>query len=174
MNVFKKIISILSWICYALIFVYVLICLPMIMGNKPLVVLSGSMEPTYKVGSIIYFHKVSEDEIKVGDAVTFAYESGDYITHRITSIENGEYETKGDANNTADARKITFADIQGKVSNLYIPYLGYYVSFVNQHLYLIIIVIVILALEFLLGLTTDSKVETLDREKVKKEKKNKV
>jgi len=39
---------------------------------------------------------------------------------------------------------------------------------------LIIIVIVILALEFLLGLTTDSKVETLDREKVKKEKKNKV
>ena len=38
---------------------------------KPYVVLSGSMEPSYKVGSIIYYKSVDEAQLKVGDVITF-------------------------------------------------------------------------------------------------------
>ena len=84
MEFLKKMIHILSWLIYILIIIYVLICAPMIFGYKPLVVLSGSMEPTYGVGSVIYYHETPKEEIKVGDAITFTYET-DFITHRVVN-----------------------------------------------------------------------------------------
>lgn len=174
MEFLKKMIHILSWLIYILIIIYVLICAPMIFGYKPLVVLSGSMEPTYGVGSVIYYHETPKEEIKVGDAITFTYET-DFITHRVVNIEDGLYETKGDANNAVDARKIGYSNIKGKVSKLYIPYIGYYVSFINKHLYLIGVVILILVSEFLLNPSKKKEekvkeVETLDIDRKKERK----
>jgi len=151
MKVFKGFIHILANICYLLIFVYTLICVPMLLKYKPLVVLSGSMDPTYKVGTIIYFKEVPEEEIHVDDVITFSYENESYITHRVVGITNGQYETKGDANNSNDARMIDYDNIHGKVTKVGIPYLGYYVSYINTHLYLIGFVIVILVIEFIVG-----------------------
>ena len=146
----KKIVHILANISYMLIIVYAIVCAPMIFGYKPLVVLSGSMEPNIKTGSIVYYSKVSENELKVGDIITFKTETnGDFITHRINKIENGNYETKGDANKVPDLKTIRFDNIVGKDLNISIPYLGYYVRFINEHLYLIIIIVTILLLEYL-------------------------
>lgn len=46
MKIFKKVVSYLSILCYVVIIALVLILAPMVVGYKPVVVLSGSMEPT--------------------------------------------------------------------------------------------------------------------------------
>ena len=150
MNILKKIIHLLSSICYILIIIYALVCIPYVFGYKPLVVLTGSMEPTFKTGSIIYYKHVNQNELKEGDIITF--KMGDYIvSHRINKIDNGLYETKGDANNTVDANKITYNDIVGKDLNINIPYLGYYVKFFKDNMYILVIIAIILVTEFILG-----------------------
>ena len=150
MNILKKIVHILSLICYVFIIFYAILCAPIIFKYKPLVVLTGSMEPKFKTGSIIYYKEVSEDKLKVGDIITFKL-GDNLVSHRIYSIENGLYETKGDANNTVDANKIKYSDIVGKDADICIPYVGFYVKYINEHMFILIIVAAILVSEFLLS-----------------------
>ena len=54
-----------------------------LVGLRPLVVLSGSMEPTYHVGSMVYVKSVDPESIEVGDPITFLInEDLDMATHR--------------------------------------------------------------------------------------------
>jgi len=161
----KRYIHYLALLCYILILIYISVCIPIIYGYKPLVVLSGSMEPTYKIGSIIYYKKVLENEIQVNDVVTFSLESDTFITHRIIENKDGYYLTKGDANTSPDVRKINYENIHGKVANTSIPLIGYYIEFVNNHLYIVLCIIIILVSEFLLG-----SVKTFDIDKSKERK----
>lgn len=156
----KRYIHYLALLCYILILIYISVCIPIIYGYKPLVVLSGSMEPTYKVGSIIYYKEVLESDLEVGDAITFSLGNETFITHRIVKVNDGLYQTKGDANNTPDVMRISFRNIHGKVTNTSIPCLGYYIEFVNNHLYILGFIIIILVSEFLLG-----SVKTFDIDK---------
>ena len=155
MDIIRKIVHILANIIYILITIYLVVCIPMIFGHTPVVVLSGSMEPTYKVGSVIYYKKISEKELKVEDVITFNV-NDKTISHRIVSIDNGLIETKGDANNTSDVHKIRYKNIKGKVGNISIPYIGYYIKIVNDNLTLVVIVtVIILVSEFLFSNTED-------------------
>ena len=164
MGIIKKIIHFLSNIIYILITLYVLICLPMLFNYKPLVVLSGSMEPTLPIGSVIYYHPVEEKDLKVGDIVTFKLKDNKtLVSHRITSIDNGIIKTKGDANNSVDSLNLTYSSILGVDSNFYVPYVGYFIQYVNEHLYLVTLVVTILILEFLLSnIVSDKKGELKD------------
>ena len=149
LSIIKKIIHILSYIAYILIGLYGIVCIPMIFGYKPVVVLSGSMEPTYKVGSVIYYNKVSKEDLKVGDVITFT-QGNDYVSHRINNIEGDLYETKGDANKSVDAKKIEYSSIVGRVHKCSIPFIGYYIKFVNENLFIAVItLIIILIAEFI-------------------------
>jgi len=161
----KSIVHFLASLCYLMIFIYGIVCIPIIYGYKPLVVLSGSMEPTFKVGSIIYYEEILENEIQVNDVITFSLGSETFITHRVIDIEDGLYQTKGDANNTPDVKKITYDQILGKVGKFSIPYLGYYVSFINTHIYLILIVAIILLSEFLLSFSKTVDIDKKERMK---------
>jgi signal peptidase I len=107
-----------------------------ITGNfKVLTVISGSMEPAIKLGSVVVVKPAAE--YKVGDVITF----GPYskikppTTHRIYEIKSigGQpaYVTKGDANNAPDARGIQSTDIVGKVL-FDVPYVGYAVDFAKK------------------------------------------
>lgn len=151
MEFIKKIIKFLTNICYVLILIYAVVEIPMIFGYKPLIVLSGSMEPTYKIGSILYYKDVVKEELKVGDVITFQLTDGTYITHRINRIVENKYETKGDANELPDVFKIDFKDVCGKVSSISIGYVGYYINFINNHIYLVGVAVLILLSEFLLS-----------------------
>lgn len=158
MGVIKKIVHLLAIISYALIIIYAIVCIPMIFGHHPVVVLSGSMEPTYKVGSVIYYKKVSEKELKDGDVITFNANNNKMVSHRIDNIDNGLIETKGDANNVSDVNKIRYENVRGKVGKLSIPYVGYYIKMVNDNLTLVVIAaVIILVSEFLI-----SNVEAFD------------
>lgn len=64
-------------------------------GVQPLYVMSGSMEPAFHVGSLIFVQKTDPAEIKVGDPITYTInEAGDYSTHRVIGIEVRETGTR--------------------------------------------------------------------------------
>ena len=106
MELIKKIIHYTSNIIFVLVIIYAVFWLPSIFGYKPLIVLSKSMEPTYKEKSIIYYKSVNENEIRVGDIITFKGSKNELISHRVMEINNGLITTKGDANSIEDINKV--------------------------------------------------------------------
>ncbi len=152
----KKIISILSKIVSFLVIVYVITVLPMLLNYHPLVVLSGSMEPTYKVGSLIYYK--SRNNYKENDPITFSLHNN-IVTHRIVKIIDNEYTTKGDANESPDLETITIDNIKGKVCRISIPYIGYYLKYLNDNTYLVIIMLMIISVDILINKKGDIYVE---------------
>jgi signal peptidase len=98
-----------------------------LMGFLPLAVMSGSMEPTYPVGSIVMIDKrVSAEEIEVGDAIAYGLGGRATVTHRAVAVdkENQCFTTKGDANIDEDAAPVPFSNLIGKAS-FSIPFAGY-------------------------------------------------
>lgn len=98
---------------------------PSFLGYKPLIVLSGSMEPVFYSGDLVLVHEVNQDTLREGDIVAFR-EGNSIVTHRIQAInvedEQRQYITKGDNNNTEDRITVTDEKIEGiyilKVSGL--------------------------------------------------------
>ncbi|WP_125143290.1 signal peptidase I [Clostridium transplantifaecale] len=131
MKIIKGIFNILSWAVYACIIVYLLIASPMIAGYRPVVVLSGSMEPTYHVGSVIYYKSADFADIKVGDAITFRTGENAMVTHRVAekSELSGTFTTKGDANMTEDPNPVEYSQVMGKVLKFSIPMAGFFVGY---------------------------------------------
>lgn len=76
---------------------------------KPLVVISGSMEPGIMTGDLIVDTRVAAEDLVVGDVVSLPSElTDDLVTHRIEAIEPdgaGGYTVtmKGDNNTYTDA-----------------------------------------------------------------------
>ncbi len=115
-------------------------------GNyKTFVVLSGSMEPKVKMGSVAVVRPAAE--YKVGDIVTFGEVSRTKspTTHRIHDIksESGEkiFVTKGDANDSPDLETVRESEILGKVL-FSAPYAGYAVARAKTPVGFLLIVIV--------------------------------
>lgn len=88
-----------------------------IFGIKPVIVLSGSMSPTYEPNSLIFIKEVDTDKLTVGDVICFLDSSAIATTHRINEIitQDGQtaYITKGDANNSADALTVLPSQVEG-------------------------------------------------------------
>ena len=105
-----------------------------IFGVELYAVLSGSMEPTYKVGSLIYVVDVDTDELKEQDAITFRLTDNTIATHRIIKIEEQDnkklFYTKGDANKLPDKNPVLEDEIIGKPV-FTIPLLGYIAYFMQ-------------------------------------------
>jgi len=115
-------------------------------GNyKIMTVLSGSMEPAIKTGSIVVSKSFSD--YKIGEIITFQLSSANKTptTHRVVEMEviegNPLYTTKGDANNAPDREEVNQKQIIGKVV-LNIPFLGYAVNFVKKPIGFLLIIII--------------------------------
>ena len=135
----KKVISIISKIISGVIYLMIIIAacitlLPFIAGYRPVVVLSGSMEPSYPVGSMIYYKASSFEDIKEGDAITFKLGGGALATHRVIQKdnENQEFTTKGDNNQTEDVQPISYEAVVGKTGKIAIPYVGFIGSYTRE------------------------------------------
>lgn len=104
-------------------------------GMDVFVVQSGSMEPAYPVGSLVYVRQTDPAELKVGDVITFELGGGVRGTHRIVEIvdSNGSaaFRTKGDANDAEDQGLVAPADIVGKVV-FSVPRLGFFVAGIQK------------------------------------------
>lgn len=117
-------------IAAAMLLVAGLLLTPRVLGWQGGIVLTGSMEPALKTGSLAFVQPVGDaSSVKVGDIVTFVLPSdpGEEISHRVVEVVNGsqglEFRTKGDANQSADTELVPAADVHGKV-RLSVPYLG--------------------------------------------------
>lgn len=128
-----------------------------LIGLTPYAVLSGSMEPTYHVGSLIYVRDAEPYEVQVGDPITFVVNEDLLVaTHRVVNIdiqttkqetltnEAGQtstqtvpldefayyFYTKGDANDVADGAPVYYKNLIG-IPVFTIPYLGYLSSWLQ-------------------------------------------
>jgi len=106
-------------------------------GLQPLVVVSGSMEPSYPIGSLVYVKKIDTNKLKIGDVITVQLTEDVTGTHRIVDIITDSndpsvlrFQTKGDANPVIDDILFEDNDIIGKVIFM-IPYLGYIANFIH-------------------------------------------
>ena len=90
-----------------------------IFGYKPIIVISGSMEPAIMTNSISIVKKCSVEDVKLGDIIMYKADSNILITHRVIDIiyENNEKQliTKGDSNTGSDVKPITNDNIKAKV-----------------------------------------------------------
>lgn len=138
----KTIKRIWNWISGGLVGMVVLLAIALVgvrlIGLKPYVVLSGSMEPTYHVGALIYVKSVDYKELQVGDPITYMISQNTVVTHRIIEVLEDEedpntlrYFTQGDANASPDGTSVHYKNIIGKPV-FSIPYLGYVSNYIQN------------------------------------------
>ena len=135
MTSLKKVWNVVSTILVVLI----VLCAVFLMGSRIFgfqifTVISGSMEPEYSVGDLIYVKKVDVNTIEVGDDITFILNEDLVVaTHRVVRIdaESQHFYTKGLANEVEDSEPVHFNNVIG-VPQFAIPKLGYVSNFV-QH-----------------------------------------
>lgn len=120
-----------------MIILVILVALPMVVprviGYEMYGVLSGSMEPTFPVGSVVYVKPSEPSEIQVQDAITFRIGEDVVATHRVIEIDEQaqSFVTKGDANKDKDLSPIKFDRLIGKAV-FCIPYLGSFSQFIQS------------------------------------------
>ena len=144
-----------------------------LIGYRVFNVISGSMEPAYSIGDLLYVKEVNPNEIKVGTPITFVLNEDLVVaTHRVVKIdaENQHFYTKGDANDTADSAPVHFNNVIG-VPQFRIPLLGYVSDFI-QHppgMYITIGIGVVLIVAVFLPDMMKKKKEVVEESKEKKE-----
>ncbi|HEX2195806.1 MAG TPA: signal peptidase I [Actinomycetota bacterium] len=106
---------------------------PRLLPYRTFTVLSGSMEPTIPVGSMIFDREVAAADLAAGDVVTFHPPSQPekLVSHRIVRVEETKrgtfLVTRGDANGVDDDWRIP-ATGRGLRYEFHVPYLGYVVG----------------------------------------------
>lgn len=135
----RKIWNTISNILVALVVILALLLVgARIVGLQVFTVLSGSMEPTYHTGSLIYVKKVDPYTIQEGQPITFMLDENTVATHRVVGIVPDEddptvirFRTKGDANEAEDGSLVHYKNVIG-TPIFSIPYLGYVANYI-QH-----------------------------------------
>ena len=136
----KLVRDILSWVLLVVVFclmVYSLLSAreamktgesKFLFGYRPVLVLTGSMEPYMKTNGIVLTREVdSMSDLQIGDVVTYHLydEYGQLmrneqnrpvrITHRIIDIDGEDIYTKGDNNNVNDGYAIGIENVEAEV-----------------------------------------------------------
>ncbi|HZK09914.1 MAG TPA: signal peptidase I, partial [Clostridia bacterium] len=125
--------------------------LPDFIGYKPLIVLSGSMEPTMEAGDLALVRKTPAEKIAKDDVIAFRLDKSTEtaIIHRVTEVvsENGEmtFFTKGDANTGTDEEPVKAENLEGRYLGK-IAKLGHFALFLQTPMGMLLFVIIPLAL----------------------------
>lgn len=100
----------------------------LLVGWSPLVITTGSMQPSINQGDIVLSANPEDGGVGLeeGAVITFAdpVRPGERLTHRIDKVNrNGSYQTRGDANSVSDSYEVRPADVMG-VGRLLVPAVG--------------------------------------------------
>lgn len=179
----KTIWNAVTWVIVAAaVLLAVLLVGARLVGLRTFTVLSGSMEPTYHTGSLIYVKKVDAAKLSEGTVITFMLDEDTVATHRIVGVVPDEdepgvvrYRTKGDANEVEDGSLVHYKNVIG-TPVFSIPKLGYVANYI-QHppgTYVTIsvgaMVLLLMFLPELIGvLTADNEKEEPKEKKARKE-----
>lgn len=135
----KKTWNIISSILVALVVILTLLLVgARVVGLQVFSVLSGSMEPTYHTGALLYVKPVDPETIQTGQVITFLLDEDTTATHRVVDILPDEddpsvlrFRTKGDANQAADGELVYYKNVVG-TPVFSIPYLGYVAEYIRR------------------------------------------
>lgn len=138
----KTIKRIWNWITTALVALVVVFAVLLvgakIVGLQVFTVLSGSMEPNYHVGSLIYVKDVDPFGLESGHVITFLLDEDTVATHRIVEVIPDEndasvvrFRTKGDANEAEDGGLVHYKNVIGSPV-FTIPLLGYVANYIQN------------------------------------------
>ena len=135
----KKVWNVVSSILVALVVILALLLVgARLVGLRVFTVLSGSMEPAYHTGSLIYVKKVDPFTIEPGQPITFLLDEDTVATHRVVGVVPDEedpgvirFRTKGDANEAEDGALVHCKNVIG-TPVFSIPCLGYLADYI-QH-----------------------------------------
>ena len=116
-----------GWLTATLTAVGVAVLLPLatfltaawLLGWQLQVVQSGSMDPTYPVGSLLVVGAVDPAAVEPGSAIVFRdpSDAARQVTHRVVAIASGDglaFITKGDANVTRDVVPVPASNVIGR------------------------------------------------------------
>ena len=139
MKAFKKGWDIVSGILVAVVVILAIALAGVrLIGIQPYTVLSGSMEPTYHVGSLIYVKKIDPAAIEAGTPITFMLDEDTIATHRVVEVVPDEedpsvlrFRTKGDANESVDGGLVHYKNVVG-TPIFTIPQLGYFADYIQN------------------------------------------
>ena len=117
-----------GWLTAALAAVVVSLLLPLatflvatwLLGWQLQSVLSGSMSPTYPVGSLLVVGQIDASDVRAGMPIVFEdpLEPGRIVTHRVVPPVPGDasaFRTRGDANAAMDPVAVPARLVRGKV-----------------------------------------------------------
>lgn len=135
----KKIWNIFTTILVVLVVILaILLAGVRVIGIQPFTVLSGSMEPVYSPGDLIYVKSVDYRELGEGDIITFMLSEDTVATHRIVGVVPDEtdptvlrYRTKGDANDAEDGSLVHYKNVIG-TPIFSLPKMGYVASYIQN------------------------------------------
>ena len=97
-----------------------------VFGYRPVVVSSGSMEPTIRTGDIVITRPVEVDD-ELGNQTVIDFEdpaTADRRLHRVIEVTGSGYRTKGDANADADPQVVPPDHVEG-AGFILAPFIGY-------------------------------------------------
>ena len=165
MKIFKGVINVILTLIIVVGGIFIALYL---FGITPYVVLSGSMEPTIKTGSLSFINKnVKFKDIKEKDIIGFKVGNDTLVTHRVVSKSLNGLTTKGDNNKDLDGGFVTSNNYVGK-NIFWIPKIGYAVTAIQTTTGKVVGITSIVLL-FLAGILLGE-----DNKKEKKEKKKKL
>lgn len=135
----KKIWGIVSTVLVVVVVLMALLLVGVrLVGLQVYTVLSGSMEPTYHTGSLIYVKEVDAAQLQAGQVITFMLDEDTVATHRIVEVLPDEedpavirFRTKGDANDSEDGGLVHYKNVIG-TPVFTVPYLGYVANYIQN------------------------------------------
>ncbi|MHB1133951.1 MAG: signal peptidase I [Chloroflexota bacterium] len=107
--------------------------LPVLLGDRAFITLSGSMEPAISTGAVVVAQPVPTANIQVGDVIVFSANASSAvpIIHRVLAVreEKGArlFTTRGDANATDDVAEVGLPPTAWRAAYS-IPLVGYAVA----------------------------------------------
>ena len=119
--------SLTGWVVTAIVVVVLVWVSFGVLGFRPVVVASGSMNPAIDMGDVVMVKEVDASDIHQGDVIQ--YESGGSSTiHRVIEVQQESsatvFITKGDANDSPDVNPVHPEEVRGRVS-LTVPKVGW-------------------------------------------------
>ena len=164
LKIIMNVLNICLVFCYICIILYVFVAAPSLFGYTPQIVLSPSMEPGYKVGSVIYYDdSVPFESIEMFDVITFKLGRNDTATHRVVGVNMTQGKqillTKGDNNENPDTDYVHKDEYLGKVINYRLPFVGYFISFINNNIYISVVAVVLIVAKIVINIITDKDEE---------------
>ncbi len=108
------------WLGFAMVSVTVVWLAAGILGVRPMLIASRSMEPRLKLGDVVLAKPILVEEARPGNVILFHSDQG-MTVHRVikvTKLDGGKsvrLTTKGDANNEADERPVDSGSMVGRI-----------------------------------------------------------